>query len=572
MTSHDGPPPAEQPSAPAPPTKGPALSPLLPDDPKEIGGYRLVGRIGAGGMGVVYAAAGSGGYIAIKVIHSDHAADPEFRVRFAREVDLARRVVSPRVPAFYGADTQAASPWLATEYVPGRTLREHLTAHGPLRDGMLLGFAAGVAEALRVVHAAGIVHRDLKPGNVILASDGPRVLDFGIARAVEETALTRTGGLVGTPGWIAPEQYQGAEITAAADLFAWASLVAFAATGANPFGSGPPNALAYRVLRGEPDLTGVPEPLLPLLTSALDRDPATRPSAEQAVRAVRYVWDTSTPTPTAEPPADDATAVVQLLGNEWTEIQTTIPPAPRRPGRSRLVALIAGGIAAAVIVLGGGAVAASMVMSSAEESSAAEANGESGDDDNAGEDTGDEDADGAENGDDSSDPDGGDGDGEDEPVELPGYAVDFVSTGGSGANTGEVTETGATARVELRYSDGFAATVMELSEVTTNDDGVEVTARLFQDGANAMGYPELDSAWFFAHNGDEQIPNTATSFIYESGSHEHSETYTLTFSGAEESGLITIDGSQGREGLELPPLSVCYEAGVGFSTDYEDCV
>ncbi|QVQ54947.1 serine/threonine protein kinase [Spiractinospora alimapuensis] len=527
-------------------------------------------------MGVVYAAAGSDGYIAIKVIHSDHAADPEFRVRFAREVDLAQRVVSPRVPAFYGADTQAAAPWLATEYVPGRTLREHLTAHGPLRDGMLLGFAAGVAEALRVVHAAGIVHRDLKPGNVILASDGPRVLDFGIARAVEETALTRTGGLVGTPGWIAPEQYQGAEITSAADLFAWASLVAFAATGANPFGSGPPNALAYRVLRGEPDLTGVPEALLPLLTSALDREPATRPSAEQAVRAVHYVWNDSTAAPAAEPPADDATAVVQLLGNEWTEIQTTVPPAPPRQGRRRLAVLIAAGVAAGVLVLGGGAGAAAMFMSSAEDPQVAdgsETDGAGTDDEGAEDDTGDEGSEGADDSEDTADDEGAEDEAEDEPVELPAYAVDYVSTGGGGANTGEVTETGDTARVELRYSEGFATTVMELSDVTSTGDGVQVTARLFQDGANAMSYPDLSSSWFFVRDSDEgYIPNSADSFVYQAAGHEHSETFTLTFSGAEESGVLSIDGSEGREGVGLPPFSVCYEAGAGFSTDYESCV
>ena len=265
-------------------TFDPPFPPLKPRDPTSVGRYRTVGRLGAGGMGVVYAGrAPSGSLVAIKLVHGDLATDPEFRARFRREADLVGRVVGPCVPRFLDRDTEADLPWLATEYVSGPTLHQHVREHGPLSGDSLHAFALGVAEALRAIHAAGIVHRDLKPGNVILAPDGPKVLDFGIARAVDETAITRTGGLFGTPGWVAPELLRGAPPSPAADVFAWGGLVAFAATGRAPFGKGSAETMAVRVLDGKPDLEGVPQHLAPLVRAATGQDPNRRPTVEQAL-------------------------------------------------------------------------------------------------------------------------------------------------------------------------------------------------------------------------------------------------------------------------------------------------
>ncbi|GAB2492307.1 serine/threonine-protein kinase [Nocardiopsis aegyptia] len=255
---------------------------LEPGDPRHVGPFRPAGRLGSGGMGVVYAAVDDRGRpAAVKRVHRVFASDAEFRARFAREVDLVGRVRAACVPRFLGADTKADVPWLATEYVPGPTLAGYVREQGPLTGAALTAFALGVAEALAAIHAQGVVHRDLKPGNVILGPDGPRVLDFGIARAVEETALTTTGGLVGTPGWIAPEQYRGADATDRSDVFVWAGLVAFAATGRGAFGVGTSDVLASRVISEPPSLEGVPEDLRGVLERALAKEPEGRPSAEE---------------------------------------------------------------------------------------------------------------------------------------------------------------------------------------------------------------------------------------------------------------------------------------------------
>ena len=257
-------------------------------------------------MGVVYAGLDDRDRrVAVKCVHRSHAADGEFRARFAREVNLVRRVRAAGVPAFRGADTRAEVPWLATEYVPGPTLDHHLREHGPLAEDALDAFSVGVAETLAAVHAQGVVHRDLKPGNVILSPDGPKVLDFGIARAAEESTLTRTGGLVGTPGWISPEQYREQGATDRSDVFAWAALVAYAATGTGPFGSGTSEVLASRVLSEPPSLADVPEHLHDVLERALAKDPGNRPTAaeilaetEPAAATVNLSRTTPAPVPT----------------------------------------------------------------------------------------------------------------------------------------------------------------------------------------------------------------------------------------------------------------------------------
>ncbi|WP_052809521.1 serine/threonine-protein kinase [Streptomonospora alba] len=339
------------------------LAPRTDKDPTRIGGYRVVGRLGSGGMGAVYAAVDDDGApLALKVVHRQYATDAEFRARFAREVDLLRRVTGTCVPEFRDADTTGDRPWLGIEYVPGLTLKGHLDQNGPLSGDMLLGLAAGITEALQVVHAAGIVHRDLKPGNVILAPSGPKVLDFGIARAVEESAITRTGGLFGTPGWLAPEQYRGADPAPQSDMFAWGGLVAYAAAGRRPFGSGTAEELAFRTLEHEPDLAGVPEQLRPLVAAAMAKDPARRPTATQALNAVTALW-TGSPQVTNE----EATSVLpDLLVQRWTgvggaEDSTTtwnsLAPPKRSRWRSPRVLVPVAAALALVLIGGAGTVA-----------------------------------------------------------------------------------------------------------------------------------------------------------------------------------------------------------------------
>ena len=243
----------------------------------------MVGRLGAGGMGTVYAAVDADGErVAVKVIHPVQAGDPEFRARFRREVRLSARVQGPFLLPLLAADPDDDAPWLATAYAPGPTLAQYLAAHGPLADGLLYAFAAGTAQAVAAIHAAGVVHRDVKPQNVLLTPAGPRVLDFGIAHAADGTSVTRTGVLTGTPGWISPEHYHSGVTAAEGDLFAWGGLVAYAATGRLPFGTGAPEAVAYRVTSGPPDLDGIPEALKELLERALAKEPAERPTAAEA--------------------------------------------------------------------------------------------------------------------------------------------------------------------------------------------------------------------------------------------------------------------------------------------------
>ncbi|MDA2803542.1 serine/threonine-protein kinase [Nocardiopsis suaedae] len=332
------------------------VDPRTPNDPTDVGPFRIVGRLGAGGMGAVYAAVdASGAPLALKVVHREYAADTAFRARFTREVDLMRRVSGTCVPGFISAETSGERPWLGIEYIPGLTLSAHVKRNGPLQGDLLMGLAAGIAEGLQAVHGAGIVHRDLKPGNIILSPSGPKVLDFGIARAVEESAITRTGELYGTPGWLAPEQYRGAAPGTSSDMFAWGGLVAFAATGRRPFGTGSAEELAVRTLEASPDLDGVPEALLPVVTAALDKDPGRRPTAVQALQAVTGAWTG------AAPAAEEATRVLPgLLQERWTEVHAPDADttgwidltAPRRPAwRSAKVLVPAA--AAMALVLGG---------------------------------------------------------------------------------------------------------------------------------------------------------------------------------------------------------------------------
>ncbi|RCV49959.1 serine/threonine protein kinase [Marinitenerispora sediminis] len=288
------------------------FSPLTPDDPRVIGPFRIVGRVGAGGMGAVFGALDDAGrQVAVKVIHPRHAADAEYRRQFAREADLVRRVDAECAPAFLGADPAAEQPWLATEFVRGQTLKEHVAEDGPLTGAALLSFAAGTAEALAAIHAAGVLHRDIKPGNVMLSAEGPRVLDFGIARAAGDDEAEHA--VYGTPGWIAPERLDGAAATPRSDVFAWGGLVVYAATGRAPFGSGEARTLLARSREGTPDLDGVPDELRPLVARALDPDPANRPEAAEVLDAV---LDLAGVEP-AEAGADQRSRLRALLRASW---------------------------------------------------------------------------------------------------------------------------------------------------------------------------------------------------------------------------------------------------------------
>ncbi|MGW6419053.1 serine/threonine-protein kinase [Streptomyces sp. NPDC055055] len=237
-------------------------------------------------MGTVYLARSRGGRaVAVKVARPELAADPSFRARFRAEVAAARRVGGFHTAQVVDADPDAEAPWLATAYIPGPTLSGLLTAEGPMPEDRLRSLGAALAEALEAIHACGLVHRDLKPGNIVMAPDGPRVLDFGIARALESTRLTATGSAFGTPGYLAPEQALGAEVTGAADVFALGAVLV-AAAGGRPFGDGTPMGLMYRSVHEAPDLATVPEALRDLVGRCLAKNPAERPTPDEILDAL----------------------------------------------------------------------------------------------------------------------------------------------------------------------------------------------------------------------------------------------------------------------------------------------
>ncbi|WP_406451228.1 serine/threonine protein kinase [Streptomyces sp. NBC_00876] len=248
--------------------------------PESIGGYAVERELGAGGMGVVYLARSRGGRaVAVKVARSELATDPHFRERFRAEVEAARSVGGFHTAQVVDADPAAAAPWLATAYIPGPTLSALVEAEGPMGEARLRQLGAALAEALAAIHRCGLVHRDLKPGNIIMASDGPRVLDFGIARALESTRLTATGMAFGTPGFLAPEQAQGQQVGGAADVFALGAVLV-AAAGGSAFGAGTPMGLMYRSVHEAPNLAAVPDGLRTILASCLAKEPAQRPTPD----------------------------------------------------------------------------------------------------------------------------------------------------------------------------------------------------------------------------------------------------------------------------------------------------
>ena len=262
------------------------LGGLKPGDPQRIGPYRLVGRLGRGGMGDVFLGLSAGGRpVAVKVIRAELAADPEFRVRFAREVAAVRRVSGLFTALVVDADVDSPVPWLATAYVSGPSLAEAVTGDGPMAARPALALAAGLAEGLSAIHAAGVVHCDVKPSNVLLSPDGPRVIDFGISRAVGAGSAAGVGWVTGSPGFMSPEQALGGEIGPPSDIFSLGAVLTFALTGRGPFGQGSRPELAYRLVYGPPDLGEVPAGVRSLVGHCLAKDPVLRPTANEVLAA-----------------------------------------------------------------------------------------------------------------------------------------------------------------------------------------------------------------------------------------------------------------------------------------------
>ncbi|WP_405916459.1 serine/threonine-protein kinase [Streptomyces sp. NBC_00728] len=333
--------------------------------PRYAGQYLLEARLGSGGMGIVHLARSASGLrLAVKVVHAEFSQDPEFRGRFRQEVAAARRVSGAFTAPVVDADPEDERPWMATLFIPGPTLAEHVKRNGALSSARLRHLMAGLAEALRDIHRAGVVHRDLKPSNVLLAEDGPKVIDFGISRPSDSELRTETGKLIGTPPFMAPEQFsRPRHVGPAADVFALGSVIVHAATGSGPFDSDSPYLVAYQVVHHEPDLTGVPEDLVDLVSRCLAKEPEDRPTPDELMTALRSVsasYDTRAFIPeqrTGErksaPPARKVALRPRHERPEGAEDLTHVAARTRGGRRWRLPAVLAlTGLAAAVVAAG----------------------------------------------------------------------------------------------------------------------------------------------------------------------------------------------------------------------------
>ncbi|MEO3784923.1 serine/threonine-protein kinase [Actinocorallia sp. B10E7] len=320
----------------------PSTEPLESGDPERLGSYRLLGRLGRGGMGIVYLGeAPDGSRVAVKVISPDLADDPRFRERFRREVNAAGRVQRFCTAAVLDAELENPPLYVVTQYVPGPTLDQAVRENGPLRDADLEGLAVGMATALSAIHAAGLVHRDLKPSNVLLSPLGPRVIDFGIARTVDgEGQITRTGAMIGTPAFLAPELLRQEPLTPAVDVFSWGCVVAFAANGRSPFEAQTLPEIIYRISQGDPVLDGLEGRLRTIVEQALNKNPRLRPTVpqllaylmgqpavapEQAVQKVETIWQQHPPAPVAP------SSTFQPTGGPAFTPQPMRQPGPAQP-------------------------------------------------------------------------------------------------------------------------------------------------------------------------------------------------------------------------------------------------
>ncbi|MGI5169106.1 WD40 repeat domain-containing serine/threonine protein kinase [Spirillospora sp. CA-253888] len=299
------------------------MEPLHPDDPEQVGGYRLEGRLGQGGMGQVFLGRSPGGRpVAVKLVRSEYAGDRQFRDRFAREVEAARRVGGFHTAPVVDADAKADPPWMVTAYIQGPSLNEAVARHGPMPAEEVRALGSALAEGLAAIHASGLVHRDLKPANVILAADGPRIIDFGIVRDLAASALTASGSVVGTVAYMSPEQIRGLPADPAGDVFSLGSVLAFAATGQSPFGTGPAATVLYRITTGEADLDGVPgtHGLRAAIAACLSVDPSDRPTVATVLK-----WLSTTGKPPPTPPAQESRPAETVPEPR----RTTVPPPAR---------------------------------------------------------------------------------------------------------------------------------------------------------------------------------------------------------------------------------------------------
>jgi len=307
------------------------MKPLAADDPRVIGEYRLRARLGAGGMGRVYLGLSPAGRaVAIKVVHPDLASDADFLRRFGQEVAAARAVSGIYTAPVVASGLNERPPWLATAFVPGPPLDQVVEENGPLPEPALWPLLAGLVEALQAIHACGVVHRDLKPANVLLATDGPRVIDFGIARAADGTSLTAAGVVFGTPGFMSPEQAEGRGAGPGSDVFALGCVVAYAAAGMGPFGTGTAAAILYRVVHADPVLDGVPPRLRAVIAACLVKDPAARPSLRALSGMIAGGIDTTGPSAVAFWPS----SVARLIGAHQARLEEQTRSRPEEPGFS----------------------------------------------------------------------------------------------------------------------------------------------------------------------------------------------------------------------------------------------
>jgi hypothetical protein len=301
-----------------------------------VGPYRLIQPLGEGGMGVVHLALDPHGRaVALKLLRSHVAHDGDARARLSREVTVLRRIEDPRVATVIDADLDGDRPYLVTRYVPGPPLDEVVKEHGPVRGEALLRLGRGLAEALDVIHSADVIHRDLKPGNVLLVDDDPVLIDFGIAHVADDVRITMTGLVMGTPGYLSPEVVEGAPVTEATDWWGWAATLAFAASGAAPFGRGPMDVVLSRVSRGEPDLTGVDPRLAPLLYAALSPEPRQRPDADEVIEALERYASGQPATEVVTAPARHTQVLEQRPTARWDrpEVAPAAPWAPVEPAQ-----------------------------------------------------------------------------------------------------------------------------------------------------------------------------------------------------------------------------------------------